>query len=148
MIRIPYSHEYADIAAKHLAIRTWEQETGQYQFSSLTLSQKDLMNIPYHYPYPGGFWIKVIDNDIVGFVGLTSEGEGKRFCVMQGHHGKGYGDELCQHLITQGELNGLDRIYGSTGRKEHAINVYLRNGFQIYGEDDDTDEFLVEIKFF
>lgn len=84
----------------------------------------------------GGNIYFVIENEkVVGTVALMYNGkeelEFTKMAVEDGSKGKGFGNQLLQHCITEAEKMGCKDLYLYSSRKlEPAINLYRKFGFE------------------
>ena len=80
------------------------------------------------------YFVMVSDNDIVGYIGSTSEemAEIQNFCISKDYQSKGYGKELLEYLINYLKDNNSKSIYLEVNYNNiRAINLYKKYGFEV-----------------
>lgn len=100
-----------------------------------TGSERDLEEFECYLYQPGwGFYVMILDNKIVGTIGLQSvsstEGKLKKMYVNPSFRNFGVGHSLVEHLINAAKEMGYKKLYLETmTAMKSAIHLYEKYGF-------------------
>ncbi len=106
--------------------------------------QTDLADIDEFYNHgSGGFWVAVIDEHIVGTIGLLDitnrQAALRKMFVHKDYRGSDTGVALglLDHLLTEARTKGVSEIFlGTTADFIAAHRFYEKNGFKQYSKTD------------
>jgi GNAT superfamily N-acetyltransferase len=124
------------IAAMHLGVRIWQEQTGQNKFSDLHETVPDITELQERYVLPGGnFFIARSEEQVLGCIGLRhlDDGKGmlKRFAVVPSHQGEGIGSGLVGSALDWARNQDFKKLILHTNRSEQARHIYERAGFRV-----------------
>lgn len=86
---------------------------------------------PAEFEAPGAFWLWVDGNNQVrGTVGLSQDGEVKRYCMHREFRDRGFGQTLLNEALTQAERSGIVARLRTRPAKAHAaVHIFHKVGF-------------------
>lgn len=142
-----------DIARMHLAIRRWQESTGQNNFTQIYDSQPDLRALEAYYIEPGGNFFVARDNTvsrIVGFIGLKNEGEGlgriRRLAVEPPYHRQGIGRMLVGTAVGDAISKDFTDLTLHTAYDENAKPLYEEFGFEATDFDTEHWDWVMDME--
>lgn len=112
-----------------------------------------IKNIPTSFPKEyGGFWIEIIENKIIGTVGIRQIdffqriAELKSMYVLPEYQGKGYGRKLMEFALSKAKTLNYKTIRLDTTLDSYkALDLYEKNGFyriERYNKNMDAQVFM------
>ena len=134
--------DYVSFGRLVTAYETWlhERYAGTDGFIGDVLAHQDLAaelaSLAERYGPPAGVVLLAEDGDaLVGGVAYRDLGDGtcemKRMYVVDGHHGRGIGRQLCTELVSLAARAGYRAMRLDTGTlNTEAIELYQRLGFR------------------
>jgi len=108
--------------------------TGAIKESGLPIDDEDLSNIPEFYNGRGNFWVAMVDDTVIGTIGIQDHGGEtailRRVFVLPEYHGKGVGEALLAHAEAYAKKQGFTKLtLNSDEKMKRAHHFYEKHGF-------------------
>jgi RimJ/RimL family protein N-acetyltransferase len=128
-------------------------QRGEYEIAITADDQPDLSSIPEFYQTgAGNFWVAVVDDEVVGTLGLRDIGDGdvalRKMFVAPTFRGEPH--RVAQRLLSAAlawaaEKNSRNIFLGTTSRFLAAHRFYEKNGFELVARETLPETFPVMV---
>lgn len=113
--------------------------TGTLSPTDLPIDDEDLESIATVYIGKGGFWLAIMQDKVIGTVGLKDMGNDivklKRMFVVSDLHGKGVGEALLTRALNHAKSQGFAKMILNTNEHmNRAHHFYEKHGFKRTGK--------------